>query len=510
MDVSPDLLLRLACPAGATITSHPSSKRIGTAYGNWLGRMYVEELRERDELKTYAVVDFLVYTASMEWGVGNVWSLRYFDPLVYGALTTSEWWNGWRERPDILNADTDEVYEIKPLRKRDDGPEQLQGYIDTLNAMAPHTPAGVLIPRARNWRPGGWDPSRYPLIIGGFGGGGGICVLHAWQDEDCPGLIVYDIKCCRTPDKGEHKELRATQVRWVVPEVEEQFRPVFEEWRAAELPLGASGARYAVLTSELFFEVFVKGSSERNLDRDIWDRYSRAHDVQRKGTLQVTAFEHALRSGGGSVALAFGGLFSPETRQYLETLGASMGYIAIGLAAAGVFVIGVYAVGTVALAALAKAGVAATAGTGVTATTATTLATGTRVAAHLAPRVLSQTPRAASRLLNGSSRLYSLLPSASRAVGVGRGAASTIASAADKVGIGVAGALFYVVAPADALAQEGTVQPDLGEIVVAELPLLVPVELLDPVGSSTVGAGSFVKMGGEKFFVPAIVTADAD
>src|SRR5689334_18917726 len=95
VSVSPDKLLKAICPEGATITSHRSNSTIGTAYGKWLGRQYMRELQKKGKPRTYGIVDWDIYTGSTSWTAGKISSLPDIDPLVAGALATSEWTRGW-------------------------------------------------------------------------------------------------------------------------------------------------------------------------------------------------------------------------------------------------------------------------------------------------------------------------------------------------------------------------------------------------------------------------------
>ncbi|RKN52092.1 hypothetical protein D7193_26375 [Micromonospora costi] len=462
---------------------------------------YMKELQSRREPKTYGIVDFDVFTGSTSWEPGSIFSLHEVDPLVAGAMSVSEWLRGWRQRTDILNSDTDEVYEIKPLRSRDKGVEQLQGYLKALRALAPTTSPVFGPPRPRNWRGGTWDPSRYPLVIGGLGGQR-TCVIHAWQDPQVQGLIVYDIKCCVRSEPQERPELRPTRVTYVVPEIEQEMRPVFEEMVRQTMPYGEAGSRYAVLASERFFELFVKGAWDRKLDA-IHDRYGpRPGPVFRKFMLETTVLQHILSQGAGTfLIVASDYLPREQADRFLEL---TLTQWKIGVAAGTV---GLVAAGAVPLAAEAAVGASWTTSVGLTPTLAAELATGTAVAGNVLPRVATNLPQVAPSLLNGSSRLLEVgVSAASR--GVGAQALTRIGEQAG-IGLGMLGAFLYVTLPADAAASPAGSPPTVAEVSGVELPLLAPVELLQPVGSNRIGAGSFVRCGGEKYFVPAIVTANA-
>jgi hypothetical protein len=101
--VDPARMYEAVCPDGSTPTSHPSSRIIGTAYGNWLGVMYMQELARTGRPKTYGIVDFEVYTGSSSWEPGMIFGLHKVDALVGRALVLREWAHGWRrQRTDIL------------------------------------------------------------------------------------------------------------------------------------------------------------------------------------------------------------------------------------------------------------------------------------------------------------------------------------------------------------------------------------------------------------------------
>ncbi|MGE5827760.1 MAG: hypothetical protein ACM30G_05260 [Micromonosporaceae bacterium] len=419
------------------------------------------------------------------------------DEMVAGALLISEWTRGWRQRTDILNSDTDEVFEIKPLRSRNDGPPQLQRYLDHLRALAPTTSPVFGIPRVRNWRGGSWDPTRYPLVIPGFDGQK-VCVLHAWQDPQVQGLIVYDIKCCIKPT-GERPELRPTRVAHVVREIERDWRPTFEEMVLQTMPLGEAGARYAILTSERFFELFVKGAWDRKQDA-IVERYGpQPGPIFKNFLLASTVVQHILSSGVGTYLIVASGYLPRE--QADEFLDLTLTQWKIQVIAGAVAAVAAAAAPT---AAAATVGAEWTAGVGITPAVATELTTGTVVAGSLAPRVATTLPTVAPELLNGSSALLQVgREAATRGLGAGVGAGLT------EAGLGILGVLVYVMLPADAQAAPPGSPETVAEVGGAELPLITPVELLQPVASNTIGAGSFVRCGGDKYFVPAIVTTDA-
>jgi hypothetical protein len=220
--------------------------------------------------KTYGIVDWLVWTAG-EWTPGTIFSLITFDALVSGALATTEWTRGFfarRERTDILDSDRDQVYEIKPVRSRADGPAQLAEYLRALQTLAPTTSAAVGPPRPRNWQGGDWDPSRYPLVVPGVSGK--VCLIHAWRDETTPGLLVYDIVCCEPaePQPGDQPVLAATKLkRW--ERHLGDLRSAIEAALQVSLPKAPIGSTYAVLVPWRFFEAFVLPQWDIEMDRQL-------------------------------------------------------------------------------------------------------------------------------------------------------------------------------------------------------------------------------------------------
>jgi hypothetical protein len=476
--------------------SHPSSLIIGTAYGNWLGVKYMQELQLTGRPLTYGVVDFQVYTGSTSWYPGSIFSLREVDELVGNALSLSEWSRGWRrQRTDVLNADTDEIFEIKPrrARQRGEGPAQLEGYRTRLQLFAPSTDARWGPVRPRFWHGGSWDPSRYPMIVPGPEGQ--ICMIHAWQDPQVQGLLVYDITCC--PLTGSRPELRATRVANVVREIEQEMRPGFENMLQAAMPLGEAGQRYAILASTRFFELFVKGAWDRDQLR-LYERYGPRPGPALRAFMTETlalAITSPVPAPLGNVIIASSGFVSRDMAASL--LGLAAFQTAIGVAA------GLAMVAYPGVLAAAAAGATWAVAAGVTAEEAAAMNTGTAIAGNVLPRVATTLPTAGPSLLNGSSALLQ----------IGRTVGPRLVDAGTRVGqlgagLGVFGAFVYGVLPGEAeAASPGS--PDAQAVVAAsELPLIVPVELVQPIGGGTIHAGSFVRCGGEKFFIPAIVIAD--
>jgi hypothetical protein len=121
-------------------------------------------------------------------------SLAQTDPYVLGALQARpDWARSGTQRTDILASDTDEVFEIKPVRGADAGADQLAGYLASLRALAPNAPDWTG-GRPRNWQPGRWDPE--PHIFPASMGLTEFCVICTWADPVNTGVLLYDLLCC--------------------------------------------------------------------------------------------------------------------------------------------------------------------------------------------------------------------------------------------------------------------------------------------------------------------------
>jgi hypothetical protein len=123
------------------------------------------------------------------------------DAQVFTALQTSEFFNVLR--PDILDADRNDLYEIKPVRGASAGPAQLQKYLDLLNLSATEVPTWMG-GGTRRWQAGLWQPElQYrpdPSEL--------VCVYP----DTVPGVLLYDLLWCPPKDEDEpedeHKEDR--------------------------------------------------------------------------------------------------------------------------------------------------------------------------------------------------------------------------------------------------------------------------------------------------------------
>jgi hypothetical protein len=290
-DLSPQQIVAAVCPPGTEPKSYSSSGPIGTAYGKWLGMNYMMERNP----KPYGLVDFGIWWNSKSAFGGTIYDLWKYDPQVVLATAGKDYTRWGMKRTDILDAERNEVYEIKPLRSAEAGPEQLAGYIQSLNQVAATTSSFFGPPRPRVWKGGTWDPSAYPMIIPSVGGK--VCMLHAWRDPKTQGLIVYDIVCC-VPKKRDEEESRLTptKVNGVVRELK-QMRPQLENALAEHLPRAAPGSSYAFLVSPRVFETFVIGPWETEQNRRMEQMYgTRLGPVHQKFLAELFILSHLLPS----------------------------------------------------------------------------------------------------------------------------------------------------------------------------------------------------------------------
>lgn len=308
------------CPAGTEARSVKSSGIIGTAYGKFLGLICMLERKPRP----YGVVDGAVFRAGAFLPAPFA-SLGKIDPLVAGALATGEWSTGFmgaalRKRTDILDAQRCEVYEIKPLGSRDEGPPQLERYIKWLNKFAATTPSG----KARLWKGGMWDPSRYPLIIPSTLGN--ISIIYAWRDPEVQGLLVYNILECvpNEENAGDQPVLASTKIKSWDPHLN-NIRPVIEQQLTLTLPRAPIGKSYAVLVTWRFFQSFILPQWEAEQDRLL----RRAYEIPVKPALAALVLEtfvlaHVLTGPVADAAAVWTGFLS--AREVLQL----WGYAAVG------------------------------------------------------------------------------------------------------------------------------------------------------------------------------------
>lgn len=194
---------KLMPPCANQWVSQPSSSGIGSAFGHWLGLQYLASHKP----SSYVLVDWWVYGSHGKVGTigGNQpnrrtgLGLAYIDPAVMNALQARpDWARSGTNRTDILASDTDEVFEIKPIRGAGAGPAQLAGYLASLRAVAPTAPSWMG-GRARDWQPGRWEPT--PHLFAATGS----CIICTWADRDNQGVLLYDLLCCdsKEPPEGE-------------------------------------------------------------------------------------------------------------------------------------------------------------------------------------------------------------------------------------------------------------------------------------------------------------------
>ena len=197
-------------PCPTKWVSQPSSSGIGSAFGHWLGLQYGAS----HTISSYLLVDWWVYGSRGKIGTisgsrpnrRQSTGLADIDPAVLNALqATPDWARSFTNRTDILASDTDEVFEIKPIRGAGAGPAQLAGYLVSLRAVAPTAP-DWMGGRARDWQPGQWDPE--PHLFPAPVSPTEFCVICTWADSDNAGVLVYDLLCCdsKEPPEEEPKE----------------------------------------------------------------------------------------------------------------------------------------------------------------------------------------------------------------------------------------------------------------------------------------------------------------
>src|SRR5215208_920931 len=494
--VNPQRLYSAICPDGSDPLSYPSSGPVGTAYGKWLGLMY---MRERNP-QTYGLVDFWVYEGRGSGEPGTIYDLLPIDPYVYGALLSSEWSRRGLQRTDILNADAElaEVYEIKPVRSADAGPDQLARYLKALNKMAPMTSPAFGPPRPRVWQGGDWDPSPHRLVIPSADPERS-CFIHAWQDPAARGLILYDIVCCRRRRRLEEQpELVPMPLTRVVGPLRE-IQPALERTLQATLPLAPADSTYVVLATPRFFDAFVKGVWERDQDRLLAKYGPRLSPVFMQFVLQTFLLARILPTGFllADVAAISTGFLSKE--QVLQLWKVDLAVAALGTAAA----FAIYGA-WVALPQLlpAIAGAAPWVGRlGGEAARVGALTSGAPLASGQALAVTTGQAAVGASLLNGSSALLTIgrsaAPWAAEVFSSGPGAG---------VGLGLLGAFAIAVLPAEAqAAPDGSVNPP-PQILESEPIYLAPAEVLIA-RRGKIELGAEVRCGQDKYYIIGLVGA---
>lgn len=313
--VDPKTIHALVCPPGRTLTRVRSSMAIGTHYGWWLGGIY-KLLRDPDP---YCLVDHFMYRRG-SWSAGFLRTLNQEDPGVALAFINVRRdlaeYGRYRYRADILDAQLDELYEIKPVTEREAGVEQLERYLFQLQRCAPTTGPIHLMSRRRAWSGGTWDPSPYPLMLPGRNGR--VCFIHARQDATVQGLLLYEVLCCNKNDIDEEPDLVAVPR---VLELVREFRDApnmqtqIEAILAEQLPLVPEGARYALVVPERVFHAMVMAPR----DREWQARYDRIYrptpsPAMSAFFLQTFVLAYVLAPQAAvAAAMMVGGPIPPET-----------------------------------------------------------------------------------------------------------------------------------------------------------------------------------------------------
>lgn len=495
--INPQAVYDGVCPPGETAISYPSSTTLGTAYGLYLGHMFLME-RKPDP---YCIIDFGVFFRG-QMGATTIYSMNKgnMDPGVFLAFVNLKITETWRylRRTDILDAENDHVYEIKPLRNRDEGVGQLAGYLRALNQTATTTGPIFPVPRSRHWVGGDWDPSAYPLVVPGAGGQ--VCLIHAWRDPAVQGLLVYDTVCCAPIESVEAQiHLHLTNIKDVskpILDSQPAFAAQLKKSLDHHLPKAPVGSSYAFLVPWRVFQTYVLAPMDAELDRKYDSIYShRLSPAQTAFLLETFVLAHVLP--GGQLADVFAitsGYMIPE--EIYKIWG-------IQLAGSVAFAMGAALVGAEITAAATVAEVAPIASGLAAAEAAGTAATGPLIVTSLVE------PVAGAVTVNGVAYLAA-----------GEAAAATTSlpawmiaeisaaagGAGTRVGLGAVAVLVtqFVSLPAEA-ATPG-LQPE-AQVVGADPIYLAPVELLQPKGGE-IKVNAEVSFGGERYFVIALAGPD--
>jgi hypothetical protein len=494
--LSPSQIYAAVCPPGTEPKSFASSGRIGTAFGKWLGAQYMFERNP----KPYGIVDFGIWWNSKSWFGGTIYDLWKYDPGVVLATTNKEFSRRGLLRTDILDAERDEVYEIKPLRSADAGPAQLAGYITSLNQTASVTSSFFGPPRPRLWRGGTWDPTRYTMIIPGVAGH--RCLIHAWPDPQTQGLIVYDIVCCipsRDEEPSESQLAPVVLLGVVSPLL--KLKTQIQTEISALMPNAEPGSSFAVVASARVFETFVKRPWEIEENRRLERMYgTRLGPVHQKFLAELFILSHLIPTAPVTDALFVNsGFMSGDEILKL------WGYQAAAGAVVGGCFLGVEAAAISAVAPV----VAAVEGTTAAAASGTALAAGETLA------VASEVPVATSPFLTGNIIVSAEL--AAHAVGGEAVVAGTStvapwmigssgAGAGMGTGLGVLGVFAAAIIPANAEASQPPNAPSPAQIIAADTIEFVPTQLLVP-KRGVIALGAEVDFGDETFYIIGLATA---
>lgn len=503
--LTPEQIYAAACPPGTQPKSYASSTRIGTAYGKWLGTMYMLERNP----KPYGLVDFGIWWHSKSWFGGTVWDLHKYDPGVAAAFMkyNEDYMRRPPKRADILDAERSEVYEIKPLRSAEQAPGQFNGYIQRLNDNASLTSSFFGMPRPRVWKGGTWDPSRYPMILPGIGGQ--KCLIHAWRDPQTQGVIIYDIVCCVREGQDEDESqsgLAATEVTGVVRELR-RMKPQLQTLLAEFMPWAAPGSTYAFVVPPRVYETFVINPWKIEQNERMERMYgTRLGPVHQKFLAELFILSHLLPTAPVTDALFVNSGFMSRD-EILKMWGYQ--------AAAGAAVAATGAVLGACLVSLPAAAAAPVVEVVVAAEAATAAAaTGTALAAGETLAVASQIPVAASPFLAGDivvSAGIAAQAAGGEAVLAGAGAVAPWmigAGTGAGAGIGLGGIIAVIAAalvPANAEAGSQNTPPP-AKIIGADALHLTPVELLVPT-RGVIELGAEVDYGDQKYFIIGLAKA---
>lgn len=489
-----------------------SSGLIGTHYGWLLGGIY-KSIRDPDP---YCLVDHFLYRRG-SWIAGFLRTLQQIDPGVALAFVNTrqglEESGRYRFRADILDAQRDELYEIKPITQRDEGVAQLNHYLAELRRCATTTGPIHAVQRPRLWSGGDWDPSPYPLIVPS--GSGRVCFIHARQDATVQGLLLYEILCCEKDDIDEvPDEVAIPRVLGLVRELRDvpafvsQIQAILE----AQLPFAPVGKSFAILVPWRVFQALVLAPR----DREWQEKYDRIYTPNPSPAmaaffLQTFVLAYVLAPQAAALAATIvGGPIPPETI-------ATLWKIEIGrviAAAATVPVLAVLPVGAPLAAAAATTVPEATAlaaevvavDTSAAALTATQTA---ELQLAIAAATGGATDAAAASVLSGGAGLAageSIAVGATVPAWMTTGVGSAITANSLRAGLTMVATI--VTAFTAARVEAATVAVPAPETIVAGAdPMhLVPTELLIP-KRGEIALEAEVLYGGERYFIVGLVGA---
>jgi hypothetical protein len=520
--INPQAIFNFVCPPGTQPTSFPSSGPIGTGYGKWLGMQYVKD-RKPDP---YCIVDFSVYYKG-RFGATTIFNFRNTSRLPNGKLTgdpgvllafvnrkVDATWR-WPSRTDILDAGRNEVYEIKPLRSRDEGVQQLQDYLNELNTVATETPDSILFPGpgSREWKGGTWDPANFVLPV--VGARGQKCCIHAWRDPQVMGLIVYDLVCCvKGPDDEATAEIAVTEVTGLSKpflDSKPRFQQILDEY----LPLAPTGTAYAFVVQARLFETYVLGPMARAQDA----QYAKAYGLNPSPALSALVLQtfvvgHILTGPITDALYVSSGFMRPEEiAKMWGTQAAAAATAVAGAAAVGTIIVGadMFAAATVvAEVETATAGTLAAEAAGTAVVDTSTLAAATEgasvetgllegniIANNLVPGAVVQGEVAAGQVVAGEA----LVIDNAGFVPLALGGAVPEAAAGLGQGLGMAAALVTAFIGGNAIAAPAQIAGVDGIYV-------APTEMLSP-KNGEIKLNAEVYWGGQQFFIIGFAVAGA-